>query len=96
LIGNLRSMFPKARVIIAEIEDDVLGVSYHGPVRRLLDAGAETPSRAWPSSSTKSSPSATRSPAAQPRDLRSSPPEAANPHIERTLFGYESVRTPRR
>jgi antitoxin (DNA-binding transcriptional repressor) of toxin-antitoxin stability system len=42
LIGSLRSMFPKARVIIAEIDDDVLGVSYHGPVRRMLDAGAET------------------------------------------------------
>jgi antitoxin (DNA-binding transcriptional repressor) of toxin-antitoxin stability system len=42
LIGSLRSMFPKARVIIAEVEDDVLGVSYHGPVRRMLDAGAET------------------------------------------------------
>ncbi|TCO59480.1 hypothetical protein [Actinocrispum wychmicini] len=42
LIGGLRSMFPKARVIIAEIEDDTLGVSYRGPVRRMLDAGAET------------------------------------------------------
>lgn len=42
LIGSLRSMFPKARVIIVEIEDDVLGVSCHGPVRRMLDAGAET------------------------------------------------------
>ncbi|MFB9904940.1 hypothetical protein [Allokutzneria oryzae] len=41
LIGSLRLMFPKARVIIAEIEDDVLGVSYHGPVRRMLDAGAD-------------------------------------------------------
>jgi hypothetical protein len=35
-------MFPKARVIIAEIEDDVLGVGYRGPVRRMLDAGAGT------------------------------------------------------
>ncbi|GAA4016197.1 hypothetical protein GCM10022247_44000 [Allokutzneria multivorans] len=42
LIGGLQSKFPKARVIIAEIEDDVLGVSYEGPIRRLLDAGAET------------------------------------------------------
>ncbi|MEV4315528.1 hypothetical protein [Actinocrispum sp. NPDC049592] len=42
LIGSLRSMFPKARVVIAEVEDDVLGVSYHGPVRRMLDAGADT------------------------------------------------------
>ncbi|MEU4546951.1 hypothetical protein [Nonomuraea dietziae] len=41
LIANLRSMFPKARVIVTEIEDDELGVNYHGPVRRLLDAGAD-------------------------------------------------------
>ncbi|MFI7641714.1 hypothetical protein [Nonomuraea sp. NPDC049400] len=41
LIGALRSMFPEARVIIAEIEDHALGVQYHGPVRRLLDAGAD-------------------------------------------------------
>ncbi|ONI91815.1 hypothetical protein ALI22I_06955 [Saccharothrix sp. ALI-22-I] len=41
LIGNLRSMFPKARVVIAEIEDKELGVSYQGPVRRLLNAGAD-------------------------------------------------------
>ncbi|MET9659064.1 hypothetical protein [Streptomyces sp. NPDC006510] len=41
LIGGLRSAFPGARVVVAEIEDDELGVSYQGPVRRLLDAGAE-------------------------------------------------------
>ncbi|NUW33077.1 hypothetical protein HTZ77_16790 [Nonomuraea sp. SMC257] len=41
LIAGLRSMFPKARVIVTEIEDEELGVSYYGPVRRLLDAGAE-------------------------------------------------------
>jgi antitoxin (DNA-binding transcriptional repressor) of toxin-antitoxin stability system len=41
LIAGLRRAFPEARVIVAEIEDDELGVSYHGPVRRLLDAGAE-------------------------------------------------------
>ncbi|MET7336777.1 hypothetical protein [Nonomuraea sp. NPDC005650] len=41
LIASLRSMFPKARVIITEIDDDELGVNYYGPVRRLLDAGAE-------------------------------------------------------
>nr|BAM98989.1 hypothetical protein [Streptosporangium amethystogenes] len=41
LIASLRSMFPRARLIITEIEDDELGVSYRGPVRRLLDAGAE-------------------------------------------------------
>lgn len=42
LIGGLRAKFPKARVVLAEVEDAELGVSYHGPVRRLLDAGAET------------------------------------------------------
>jgi hypothetical protein len=42
LIGRLRSRFPDARVIVTEIEDAELGVSYHGPVRRMLDAGAET------------------------------------------------------
>lgn len=42
LIGSLRARFPKARVVLAEVEDAELGVSYHGPVRRLLDAGAET------------------------------------------------------
>jgi antitoxin (DNA-binding transcriptional repressor) of toxin-antitoxin stability system len=42
LIGSLRSMFPSARVIITEIEDAELGVSYEGPIRRLLDAGADT------------------------------------------------------
>ena len=42
LIGGLRDQFPKARVVIAEVEDAELGISYEGPVRRLLDAGAET------------------------------------------------------
>lgn len=42
LIGSLGSMFPKARIVIAEIDDPELGVSYHGPIRRLLDAGATT------------------------------------------------------
>lgn len=42
LIGNVRALFPKARVIVTEIEDAELGVKYHGPIRRMLDAGAET------------------------------------------------------
>ncbi|MET8339629.1 hypothetical protein ABZV14_40910 [Streptosporangium canum] len=41
LIASLRSMFPKARVVITEIEDHELGVNYQGPVRRLLNAGAD-------------------------------------------------------
>ncbi|MFI9818064.1 hypothetical protein [Saccharothrix variisporea] len=41
LIGSLRAMFPQARVVIAEIEDEELGVSYSGPVRRLINAGAD-------------------------------------------------------
>ncbi|MEV4180895.1 hypothetical protein AB0J28_05560 [Streptosporangium canum] len=41
LIASLRSMFPKARIVITEIEDHELGVKYQGPVRRLLNAGAD-------------------------------------------------------
>lgn len=41
LIGLLREKFPKARVIVTEVEDNGLGVSYRGPVRRMLDAGAD-------------------------------------------------------
>ncbi|MER5741993.1 hypothetical protein ABT097_01810 [Streptomyces sp. NPDC002225] len=41
LIGSLRSSFPDARLVVTEIEDPELGVDYQGPVRRLLDAGAE-------------------------------------------------------
>lgn len=40
LLGSLRMMFPDARIIVTEIEDDELGVSAPGPVSRLLDAGA--------------------------------------------------------
>ena len=40
LLGLLKRQFPQARVVIAEIEDEELGVSYRGPVSRLLDAGA--------------------------------------------------------
>lgn len=42
LIGHLRSMFPEARIVAAEFEDDTLGISYLGAIRRMLDAGAET------------------------------------------------------
>ncbi|ANZ39100.1 hypothetical protein BBK82_26525 [Lentzea guizhouensis] len=41
LIGSLRESFPNARVVIAEVEDRELGIVYEGPVRRLLDAGAD-------------------------------------------------------
>jgi antitoxin (DNA-binding transcriptional repressor) of toxin-antitoxin stability system len=41
LVGGLRAQFPQARLVVAEIEDDELGVSHPGPVRRMLDAGAE-------------------------------------------------------
>ncbi len=40
LLGSLRGMFPRARIIVTEIEDDEMGVSAPGPVSRLLDAGA--------------------------------------------------------
>jgi hypothetical protein len=42
LIGHLRAMFPKARIVAAEFEDDAHGVSYRGTIRRMLDAGAES------------------------------------------------------
>ncbi|MEV0675220.1 hypothetical protein AB0I60_01725 [Actinosynnema sp. NPDC050436] len=42
LIGHLRALFPKARVIVTDFEDRASGISYPGPIRRLLDAGAET------------------------------------------------------
>ena len=41
LLGNLRGMFPSARVVVAELDDPELGISYPSPVRRLLDAGAD-------------------------------------------------------
>ena len=41
LLGNLCEMFPAARVVVAELEDPELGISYRGPVRRLIDSGAE-------------------------------------------------------
>ena len=40
LLGSLRAMFPAARLIVTEIDDEELGVSQLGPVSRLLDAGA--------------------------------------------------------
>jgi len=40
LLGLLRHQFPTARIVITEIEDEELGVSYTGPVSRMLDAGA--------------------------------------------------------
>ena len=42
LMGHLRSRFPEARIVAAEFEDEALGVSYRGAIRRMLDAGAET------------------------------------------------------
>lgn len=40
LLSRLQARFPRARVVVTEIDDDELGVSYAGPVGRLLDAGA--------------------------------------------------------
>jgi hypothetical protein len=42
LIGHLRSAFPRARIVAAEFEDETLGISYRGAIRRMLDAGAES------------------------------------------------------
>lgn len=41
LIEGLRNSFPNARVVIAEVEDRELGIVWEGPVRRLMDAGAD-------------------------------------------------------
>lgn len=40
LVGALRRQFPRARLLITEIEDEELGVHYTGPVSRMLEAGA--------------------------------------------------------
>jgi hypothetical protein len=40
LLEVLKARFPRARVVITEIEDEVLGVHYSGPVGQMLDAGA--------------------------------------------------------
>lgn len=40
LLGALRERFPRAEVVVTEIDDEESGVSYLGPVSRLLDAGA--------------------------------------------------------
>jgi hypothetical protein len=40
LLSRLQDRFPRARVLVTEIEDDELGVAYAGPVGRLMDAGA--------------------------------------------------------
>lgn len=42
LIAHLRAMFPEARIVATEFEDEALGVSYRGAIGRMLDAGAET------------------------------------------------------
>lgn len=41
LLGNLRGMFPQARVIVTEIEDPELGITGTGPAARAMGAGAE-------------------------------------------------------
>lgn len=42
LIGMLGRQFPRARVIVSEIDDDELDVHQSGPVGRMIDAGAHT------------------------------------------------------
>jgi hypothetical protein len=37
-----QAAFPQARIVAAEFEDDTLGISYLGAIRRMLDAGADT------------------------------------------------------
>jgi len=40
-ISALKHMFPRARVVLTEVEDADLGVFFPGPVRRAVDAGAD-------------------------------------------------------
>ncbi len=40
-ISALKHMFPKARVVLTEVEDAEMGVFFPGPVRRAVDAGAD-------------------------------------------------------
>lgn len=40
-IAALKQMFPKARVVLTEFEDKDLRISFPGPVRRAVEAGAD-------------------------------------------------------
>lgn len=40
-LAGLRGQFPNARIIVTEIDDTEADVDYRGPVRRMLDAGAD-------------------------------------------------------
>ena len=39
LLAQLRARFPLARTVVTEINDEESGVSYSGPVSRLIDSG---------------------------------------------------------
>lgn len=41
LVGRLAHRYPGARIVVVELDDWELGIEMGGPVRRLLDAGAE-------------------------------------------------------
>lgn len=40
-ISALKQMFPRARVVLTEVEDLRWGVSFPGPVQRAVEAGAD-------------------------------------------------------
>ena len=40
-IAALKHMFPRARVVLTEVEDADLGVFFPGPIRRAVEAGAD-------------------------------------------------------
>lgn len=40
-LAALARTFPRARLVVAEVEDEALGVDLAGPVTRILDGGAE-------------------------------------------------------
>jgi hypothetical protein len=41
LIDKLKAAFPRARLLVVELDDPAFGLSFGGPVARNLDAGAD-------------------------------------------------------
>jgi hypothetical protein len=42
LIGILKHKFPRARLVLCELQDFELGISHTGPIQRAIDAGADS------------------------------------------------------
>jgi hypothetical protein len=41
LVDKLKAAFPRARLLVVELDDPAYGLSFGGPVARTLDAGAD-------------------------------------------------------